>query len=102
MAEKSEPIRLQRSLLREVQELVKEEGTSVTEFVNVAVAERLGALRTARFFAERAARADVPAAIELLRRLGTGKPPRPGDQIDVPETEGDLVLAHRSGHDRNG
>jgi len=102
VAEKSEPIRLQRSLLREVQEVVKEEGTSVTEFVNVAVAERLGALRTARFFAERAARADVPAAIELLRRLGSGNPPLPGDEIDGPETEGDLVLVDRSEHDSNG
>ena len=102
MAEKGEPIRLRQSLLREVQKLAEEEGTSVTEFVNVAVAERLGALRTARFFAERAARADVAAAIELLRRLGTGEPPLPGDEIGVPETEGGLVLAHRSGQDRNG
>lgn len=101
MAEKGEPIRLQRSLLREVQKLAEEEGTSVTEFVNVAVAERLGALRTARFFAERAARADVAAAIELLRRLGAGNPPLPGDEIDVSETEGNLVVASRSGPRRN-
>ena len=74
----------------------------MTEFVNVAVAERLSALRTARFLAERAARADVFAAIELLRRLGTGNPPLPGDEIDVPETEGNLVLANRSGPRRNG
>ena len=102
MAEKGEPIRLQRSLFREVQKLAEEEGTSVTVFVNVAVAERVGALRTARFFADRAARADVPAAIELLRHLGADNPPLPGDEIDGPETEGDLVLASRSGHRRNG
>jgi hypothetical protein len=70
MTEKSEPIRVQRALLREVRKLAAEAGTSVTEFVNVAVAEKVGALRTARFFAERGSRADVPGAIELLRRLG--------------------------------
>ena len=100
MAEKLEPIRLQRSLLSEVRKLAEEEGTSVSEFVNVAVAEKVGALRTARFFAERAARADVPGATELLQRLGPGKPPLPGDEIDAPAMEDDLVLANSSTRDR--
>jgi hypothetical protein len=100
MAEKVEQIRLQRSLLSEVRKLAEEEGTSVSEFVNVAVAEKVGALRTARFFAERAARADVSGAIELLQRLGAGKPPRPGDELDAPGTEDDLVLANSSTRDR--
>lgn len=91
-----ELVRLQQSLLREVRKLAEEEGTSVNQFVNVAVAEKVATLRTARFFAERAARADVPAAIELLRRFGAGKPPLPGDEIDAPEAEGDLVIADRA------
>ena len=95
MAEKREAVRLQPSLLREVRRLAEAEGASVSEFVNVAVAERVAALRTARFFAERAARADVPAAIELLRRFGAGKPPLPGDEIDAPASAGDVVLANR-------
>ena len=93
MAEKTEPVRLQPSLLREVRKLAEEEGTSVSDFVNVAVAERVAALRTARFFEERAARGDVPAAIELLRRFGAGKPPLPGEEIDAPAGERDVVLA---------
>ena len=93
MAEKTEPVRLQPSLLREVRKLAEEEGTSVSDFVNVAVAERVAALRTARFFEERAARANVPAAIELLRRFGAGKPPLPYDEIDAPAGEGEFVLA---------
>jgi hypothetical protein len=101
MVEKVEPVRLQPSLLREVRKLAEAEGTSVSEFVNVAVAERVAALRTARFFAERAARADVAAAIELLRRFGAGKPPLPGDEIDATAGEGDVVLAHSAprGHE---
>ena len=93
MAEKTEPLRLQPALLREVRKLAEAEGTSVREFVNIAVAERVAALRTARFFDERAARADIPAAIEFLRRFGAGKPPLPGDEIDAPASEGDVVLA---------
>jgi hypothetical protein len=98
MAEKIEPVRLQPSLLREVRK--QAEGTSVSEFVNVAVAERVAALRTARLFEERAGRADIPAAIELLRRFGAGKPPLPGDEIDAPEGEGDLVLADSASRGR--
>jgi hypothetical protein len=100
MAEKTEPIRLQRSLLREVRRLAEEEGTSVSQVVNVAVAEKIAAVRTARFFEERAARADIPGAIELLRRFGAGKPPLPGDEVDAPEAEGDLVLADTLMRDR--
>ena len=100
MAQKSEPIRLQRSLLEEVQKLAQEEGTSVSEFVNVAVAERVGALRTARFFAERAARADVASAIELLRHLGAANEPLPGDEIGDPAADDDLALAGSAGRDR--
>jgi hypothetical protein len=61
--------------------------------VNVAVAQKIVAVRTGRFFAERAARADIPGAIVLLRRFGAGKAPLPGDGVDAPESEGDLVLA---------
>jgi hypothetical protein len=93
MAEKIEPVRLHPSLLREVRKLAHAEGTSVSEFVNVAVAERVAALRTVRFFEERAARADVQAAIELLRRFGAGRPPLPGDEVDAPARQGDVVLA---------
>jgi hypothetical protein len=93
MAEKNEPVRLQPSLLRQVRKLAEAEGTSVSEFVNVAVAERVAALRTVRFFEERAARANVPAAIGLLRSFGAGRPPLPGDEIDAPASEGDVVLA---------
>ncbi len=79
--------------MREVRELAAEEGTSVNQFVNVAVAEKVAALRTARYFEERAARADIPGAIELLRRMGHGKPPVPGDELDAPGEEGDIIRA---------
>ena len=42
------------SLKNAVAEVSREEGTSINQFVNVAIAEKLAALRTERFFAERA------------------------------------------------
>jgi hypothetical protein len=46
----------------------------------VRVAEKLSALRTASYFKERAARADVGKALELLDRAGDA-PPQEGDEI---------------------
>src|SRR5215813_10207588 len=57
------------------------EGTTLNQFINVAVAEKLAALRTAQFFQERVARADLAAFDQLLTRAGN-EPPRPGDEID--------------------
>ena len=49
-----------------------------------AVAEKLSAMRTAEFFAERSSQADIDAARHLLRRPG-GQPPDPADRLDDPE-----------------
>lgn len=58
----------------------REGGTSMNRFVVTAVAEKLAALRTAAFFAERRGRADVEAARRVLRRKG-GQPPAPEDEL---------------------
>jgi hypothetical protein len=60
--------------------LSKEEGTSINQFVATAVAEKVSALQTARFFQDRKARADFKAFDRIVRRRG-GKPPRESDQI---------------------
>jgi hypothetical protein len=44
------------------------------------VAEKLSGLRPASYFRERAARADVAKALDLLDRAGDA-PPREGDEI---------------------
>ena len=81
MTQSNYPLRLQTSLLNEVRKLAEQEGASINQFINVAVAEKLSALRTESYFRERAARADVPAAFALLERIGT-EPPRTGDEIE--------------------
>lgn len=55
-------LRLQASLKPEAERLAKAEGTTLNQFINVAVAEKIAALRTADFFRERARRADVSEA----------------------------------------
>jgi hypothetical protein len=39
--------------------------------------------RTASYFADRKARADVPKALKILKRAGAGKPPVKGDELPV-------------------
>jgi hypothetical protein len=52
------PLRWLRSLTRAVERQSKEDRTSINQFVATAVAEKLSALQTAEFIADRIARAD--------------------------------------------
>jgi hypothetical protein len=74
-------LRLQVSLLDEARKLADEEGVALNQFINVAVAEKLSALRTERFFRERAARGDITRALNILDRAGIGNPPVNGDEF---------------------
>ena len=75
-------LRLLTSLKAEAEKVAAEEGTTLNQFINIAVAEKLAALRTARYFQERAARADLAAFDRLLAHAGE-EPPRPGDEMPV-------------------
>ena len=74
------PLRLPRSVKAEVERRAKQDGISVNQFVATAVAEKLAAMGTAEFFAERRERADFTAFDRLIRRKG-GEAPRPDDTI---------------------
>ena len=74
-------LRLQESLLEEARRVAQTEGVALNQFINVAVAEKLSALRTESYFRERSERADVGKAKRLLRRAGRGNPPQSGDEI---------------------
>ncbi len=82
MMQAKDALRLQASLKAKAEPLAKEEGTTLNQFINVAAAEKIAALRTADFFRERARRANLPAALSLLDRLGGDDPPRPGDELE--------------------
>lgn len=74
-------LRLQPSLLDEARKLAEEEGVAVNQLINVAVAEKLSALRTEAYFEERASRADKKKARRILKRAGKGNPPVKGDEL---------------------
>lgn len=74
-------LRLQTSLMEEAKELAKAEGVALNQLINVAVAEKLAANRTAAFLDRFAQGHNAEAALALLRRRRTGEPTRPGDEL---------------------
>lgn len=74
------PLRLPVSLKEAVAEVARRDGTSINQFVTTAVAEKLSAMRTAEFFAERRASVDIEHARRILFRDG-GRQPEPEDRL---------------------
>ncbi|HSU62186.1 MAG TPA: hypothetical protein VLI55_22950 [Bryobacteraceae bacterium] len=74
------PLRLPRSLKKAVERLSRQDGTSINQFVATAVAEKVSALETARFFQDRKARSDFNAFDKLMKRRG-GERPREDDEL---------------------
>jgi len=74
-------LRLQTSLLDEAKRVAESEGVALNQLINVAVAEKLSALRTEDYFLERSARANIAKAKRILKRAGRGKTPLTGDEV---------------------
>lgn len=75
-------LRLQTSLLEEAKRVSEAEGVALNQFINVAVAEKLSALRTEDYFQERARRGNVRNAKRILKRAGRGNSPVAGDELN--------------------
>ena len=54
--------------------MAESEVEALNQLINVALAEKLSALRTEDHFNERATQANIPNALKILRRAGVGKP----------------------------
>lgn len=74
-------LRLQPALLDEARKLAAAEGVALNQLINVAVAEKVSALRTEEYFAERARRVNPEKIARILRRVGQGNPPVEGDEL---------------------
>jgi len=72
-------LRLPASLKAAVEKLSAQDGTSINQFVVVAVAEKVSALNTAAFFEERRAKVDRKRFRRILNRKG-GERPRADDE----------------------
>jgi hypothetical protein len=75
------PLRLPKSLKRKVAEIAKNDGTSLNQFIAMAVAEKVSAIETETFFSQRAAEADLTQFKALLTRSG-GQAPSSEDVIE--------------------
>jgi hypothetical protein len=74
-------LRLQPSLLGELRKAAELEGVALNQLINVAVAEKVSALRTEEYFRERGGRANRAATLRILQRAGKRNPPRAGDEL---------------------
>jgi hypothetical protein len=74
-------LRLQPSLLDEARKLAESEGVALNQLINVAVAEKVSALRTEEYFVARARRANPAKIARILKRVGKGNPPMAGDEL---------------------
>ena len=64
------PLRLPRSLKQAVERLSREDGTSINQFIAMAVAEKISAFETAEFFADRKRQADFKVFDRIMKRRG--------------------------------
>ncbi len=62
-------LRLPISLKQSVEEVAKQDGTSLNQFIVTAVAEKLSALKTADYFTERAKKGNYANALALFDRV---------------------------------
>ncbi|HVG90564.1 MAG TPA: hypothetical protein VNB54_03650 [Alphaproteobacteria bacterium] len=89
-------MRLQPSLLEEARKAAEAEGVALNQLINVAVAEKISALRTLEYFAERAKRADRKETLRILDRAGQDNLPMPGDELGEDQSQpGNVKKASR-------
>ena len=74
-------LRLQPSLLEELRKAAELEGVALNQLINVAVAEKVSALRTEEYFRERGRRASRADTLRILQRAGKGNAPVAGDEL---------------------
>ena len=74
-------LRLQPSLMEEARKAAESEGVALNQLINVALAEKVSALRTEEYFQERIRRSDRTETLRILDKAGKGNPPRGGDEL---------------------
>lgn len=67
-------IRLPDSLHKQVKELAENEGTSMNQFIAIAVAEKMSALMTVEYLEERARRGSREKFDAVLEKVPEAKP----------------------------
>jgi hypothetical protein len=85
------PLRLPHSLKRALKETVKEDGGSINQFIILAIAEKLSAMKTASFFEQAREDANLETLLQLLNRQA-GQPHCVGPILKrIPRKQGGLI-----------
>lgn len=74
MSKANYSLRLQPSLKAAAERVAASEGTSLNQFINLAVAEKLSALQTEEYFRKRAAAGERGAFLDFLDGAGDEEP----------------------------
>jgi hypothetical protein len=74
------PLRLPYSLKQALKETVEDDGGSMNQFIIVAIAEKLSAMKTMAFFDKARQEANLDTFWQILNRKG-GEPPREHDEL---------------------
>jgi uncharacterized protein (DUF1778 family) len=75
-------LRLPQSLHKEIKRLTKEEGISINQFIVMAAAEKIAALETETYIAQRAQRANQERFLEVMEKVPDVDPEIEEDRID--------------------
>jgi hypothetical protein len=72
-------LRLPDSIHRHIRAIAKQDGVSINLFITSAVSEKISALTTEDYIANRAKNARPGAFMKVLKRVSS-RPPLPGDE----------------------
>jgi hypothetical protein len=76
------PVKLPPSIGNAARKLAEEDGVSLSQWVSVAVAQKISSVETAEaFFKRRSQGADQVDFLEILRNA-PDRPPEPGDELE--------------------
>jgi len=72
-------LRLPDSIHKRLREVAQQEGVSINQLITTAVAEKMAALKTVDYLADRARRGDRERFLAVLAKV-PDVPPEPGDE----------------------
>ena len=71
---------LPNSVHRHIKEIAAQDGVSINQFISSAVSEKISAIITENYLAQRASRADRTEFMKILDNVPE-RPPLPGDEL---------------------
>jgi len=79
----------------EVRKAAEIEGVALNQLINVAVAEKISALRTEEYFRERSLRANRTETMRVLARAGRDNEPMRSDELPKDVKSATLKTKHK-------